>query len=68
MKKLLSVFLALCLMLPLVAVIPASAASFVGTFFPNGIAKPERPIADFTWHNDMDNLDDWWMCDFYLYR
>ncbi|MBR4439471.1 MAG: dockerin type I repeat-containing protein [Clostridia bacterium] len=68
MKKLISVLLTLCLMLPLVAVIPASAASFVGTFFPNGIAKPERPIAYYTWHNDMNNLDDWWMCDFYLYQ
>ena len=45
MKKIISVLLTLCLMLPLVAVIPASAASFVGTFFPNGIAKPGRPIA-----------------------
>lgn len=68
MKRLISVLLTLCLMLPLAAVMPASAASFAGTFFPSGIAKPERPIADFTWHNRFSNLDDWWMCDFDLYQ
>ena len=68
MKKIVSILLTLCLMLPLVAVIPASAASFVGTFFPNGIAKPERPIAYYTWHSRFSDLDNWWMCDFDLYQ
>ena len=71
MKKLMSVLLALCLMLPLVSAVPATAESsesFESTFFANGIAKPQRPIAYYTWHNNVADLYDWLTCDFYLYQ